>query len=119
MDVDDFHKQLGRAIASRRKAARITQERLAELVDSSPEWLSQVERGVGAPSMALVFRIADAIAVEPGALLLGALQAPSGSETAAELRTMTERLPEDALRVLLATGRALETAYQTNKVDSR
>lgn len=49
----------------------------------------------------------------------GAVQAPSGSETSADLRTMTERLPEDALRVLLAAGRALENAYPTNKVDSR
>lgn len=108
MDVDEFHRRLGRAIATRRKAARMTQEGLAERVDSSPEWLSQVERGVGVPSMALVFRIGDALGV-PGGVLLGACLEPEGqSAEVAELHQLVERLSDGARRVLLATGRALD-----------
>ena len=51
-------KKLGRKIAELRRAAKLTQAQLAEKCDYSVEFISLVERGVNAPSVAGCERIA-------------------------------------------------------------
>lgn len=48
--MTDLAKQLGKRIKQIRKAARLTQERLAEKAGLSVEYISRIERGVGRPS---------------------------------------------------------------------
>jgi transcriptional regulator with XRE-family HTH domain len=47
-----LQQKLGRRIASLRKARKLTQEQLAEAIGCSVEFISLVERGVNAPSVA-------------------------------------------------------------------
>ena len=47
-----LQKKLGQRIASLRRDRKLTQERLAELLNCSVEFISLVERGVNAPSVA-------------------------------------------------------------------
>lgn len=56
--------QLGLKIAALRKKRKLTQESLAELVSCSVEFISLVERGVNAPSVAGLEKFADALRVE-------------------------------------------------------
>lgn len=58
-----LQKKLGRQIASIRKAKNLTQEQLAEAVECSVEFVSLVERGVNAPSVAGLERFAKALKV--------------------------------------------------------
>jgi transcriptional regulator with XRE-family HTH domain len=55
---------LGRQIAHYRKQARLTQEALAEATNYSVDFISLVERGVNAPTLARLKNIADTIGVE-------------------------------------------------------
>lgn len=59
-----LQKQLGQRIASLRKHRRLTQVQLAKLLDCSVEFISLVERGVNAPSVARLEDFAKVLKVE-------------------------------------------------------
>ncbi len=58
-----LQKKLGQRIAALRKKQGLTQEALAELIGCSVEFISLVERGVNAPSVAGLQGFADALKV--------------------------------------------------------
>lgn len=59
-----LQKKLGQRIASLRKARKLTQEQMAEALDCSVEFISLVERGVNAPSVAGLEKFAKILKVE-------------------------------------------------------
>jgi len=59
-----LQKKLGQRIAMLRKKQGLTQEALAEVIGCSVEFISLVERGVNAPSVAGLQGFADALKVE-------------------------------------------------------
>jgi transcriptional regulator with XRE-family HTH domain len=59
-----LQKKLGQRIASMRRAKKLTQEQLAEAVGCSVEFISLVERGVNAPSIAGLEKFARVLKVE-------------------------------------------------------
>lgn len=59
-----LQKKLGQRIAALRKKQGLTQEALAEVIGCSVEFISLVERGVNAPSVAGLEGFADALKVE-------------------------------------------------------
>jgi transcriptional regulator with XRE-family HTH domain len=59
-----LQRRLGRRIAELRKAKSLTQEQFAEAVDCSVEFISLVERGVNAPSIARLEHFAKALKVD-------------------------------------------------------
>ena len=59
-----LQKKLGQRIANLRKAKKLTQEQLAEAVGCSVEFISLVERGVNAPSVAGLEKFAKILKVE-------------------------------------------------------
>ena len=59
-----LQKKLGQKIAQLRRSKEMTQERLAEVVGCSVEFISLVERGVNAPSVAGLAGFAKALRVE-------------------------------------------------------
>jgi transcriptional regulator with XRE-family HTH domain len=59
-----LQKKLGQRIADLRKARQLTQTELAKNVGLSTEFISLVERGVNAPSVAGLEKFARALKVE-------------------------------------------------------
>ena len=59
-----LQRKLGQRIAFLRKARKLTQEQLAERVGCSVEFISLVERGINAPSVAGLEKFAKALKVE-------------------------------------------------------
>ena len=59
-----LQRKLGQRIAGVRKARKLTQEQLAETLGCSVEFISLVERGVNAPSVAGLEKFAKALKVE-------------------------------------------------------
>jgi transcriptional regulator with XRE-family HTH domain len=59
-----LQRKLGQRIASLRKGRKLTQEQLAEAVGCSVEFISLVERGVNAPSVAGLEKFAKILKVE-------------------------------------------------------
>jgi transcriptional regulator with XRE-family HTH domain len=64
-----IHRLLGKRIATLRKARGLSQEELATMSKYSVEFISLVERGRNAPSIAGLERIAEALKVEAKDLL--------------------------------------------------
>ncbi len=58
-----LQKQLGQRIATLRRLRALTQEQLAETIECSVEFVSLVERGVNAPSVAGLEKFAKALKV--------------------------------------------------------
>jgi transcriptional regulator with XRE-family HTH domain len=59
-----LQRKLGRRIAALRKVRKLTQEQLAEALGCSVEFVSLVERGVNAPSVAGLEKFAKVLKVE-------------------------------------------------------
>jgi transcriptional regulator with XRE-family HTH domain len=59
-----LQRKLGQRIAALRRARKLTQEQLAEAVGCSVEFISLVERGVNAPSVAGLEKFAKVLKVE-------------------------------------------------------
>ncbi len=59
-----LQRKLGQQIASLRKARKLTQEQLAEAIGCSVEFISLVERGVNAPSVAGLEKFAKILKTE-------------------------------------------------------
>lgn len=57
-------EQLGKNIAEYRNKKKLSQEKLAELVDLSREYITRVERGQKNISLKKLFAIADALEVD-------------------------------------------------------
>lgn len=55
---------LGQNIAKYRKEKKLSQEKLAELVDLSREYITRVEKGQKNISLKKLFAIADALGIE-------------------------------------------------------
>jgi transcriptional regulator with XRE-family HTH domain len=59
-----LQRKLGQRIAGLRKARKLTQEQLAEAIGCSVEFISLVERGVNAPSVAGLEKFAKTLKTE-------------------------------------------------------
>jgi transcriptional regulator with XRE-family HTH domain len=59
-----LQKKLGQRIANLRRTKKLTQEKLAEVLECSVEFISLVERGVNAPSVAGLADFAKALDVD-------------------------------------------------------
>ena len=59
-----LQRKLGKRIADLRRAKKLTQEQLAEAVGCSVEFISLVERGVNAPSVAGLEKFSKVLKVE-------------------------------------------------------
>lgn len=59
-----LQRKLGQRIASLRKARKLTQEQLAEAIGCSVEFISLVERGVNAPSVAGLEKFSKILKIE-------------------------------------------------------
>jgi len=67
----DLKQAFGTSVRHHRRAAGMTQERLAELVEVSIETIGKIERGVAAPSFDTAEKIASALDL-PAVALFGA-----------------------------------------------
>lgn len=68
--MEDILKRLGARIREERKKARLTQERFAEQVGLSVDYVGYIERGRQAPYLKTLERIAKALDVEVYELFL-------------------------------------------------
>lgn len=60
MDELDY-VEIGKRIQNRRKEMALTQEKLSEIVDVSPSYISEIERGSSIASLATICKIVNAL----------------------------------------------------------
>lgn len=65
------YKEIGKRIQSKRKEIKITQEKLSEIIDVSPSYISEIERGSSICSLATLTNIANTLNASLDYLVLG------------------------------------------------
>lgn len=70
MNQLDYH-EIGKRIQNKRKELKITQEKLAEKIDVSPSYISEIERGTSISSLATIFNIATVLDLNLDYLICG------------------------------------------------
>lgn len=113
MEQDEQQVRLGTALKHHRKGAGLSQEQLAEAVDVSTEWISQMERGIGTPSLELLVKVAEAVGMEPTALLAAALDEREGRAPVQALLAAVRGLPDDAVATLVDLAQVLGQRWPT------
>lgn len=91
MSVD--YKEIGRRVTKIRKQRGLTQEKLSEKCDLSPQYISNIERSISIPSTETLLRICEVLEVTPDAILLGVIRHEDETwrGVAERLRTMDEK----------------------------
>lgn len=62
-DADRVVKQLGKRIAELRRQRELSQGGFAQKIRSTPQWVSQLERGTRSPTVHTLCKIANALEV--------------------------------------------------------
>lgn len=65
------YKAIGNRIKEGRKKAGITQERLSEIIDVSPSYISEIERGTSICSLAVLVNISEILSLNLDTLVNG------------------------------------------------
>jgi len=65
---EELRHLFGRRVRVLRRGQDVTQEKLAELCDLSPEYISHIERGKASPSFDVMAALARELQVEPSGL---------------------------------------------------
>lgn len=81
--------EIGIRVKRAREAAGLTQERLSELVDVTPQYLSSVERGAVGLSVPILVRLCSVLLVSSDFLLMGDIEYSDVTSVTARL----SRLP--------------------------
>lgn len=63
VDPDRLVKQLGKRIAQLRRERGLSQGALATKIRSTPQWVSQLERGTRSPTVHTLVKLANALDV--------------------------------------------------------
>ncbi len=104
MDDDDrtLNALIGETVRTMREKSGLSMRELARRAGVSQPFLSQIERGVSAPSMVTIYRLAEALDILPGALLPALMPTRVTVVRADEGRTIPVANRADA-----AVGRAI------------
>lgn len=63
--------EIGRRIQIKRKELKLTQEKLSEIIDVSPSYISEIERGSSISSLATISKISNTLNISLDYLVFG------------------------------------------------
>ena len=94
--------ELGERIRQARNCAKVTQERLAEMIEVSPQYISDLERGVVGLSVATLRSICVALHVDSDFILFGTGDSASINMAYAELNDRQRLLLQEIIRCYIS-----------------
>lgn len=65
------YKEIGNRIRQRRKELKLTQEKLSEILEVSPTYISEIERGTGISSLATITKLSKVLKLDLDYLVFG------------------------------------------------
>lgn len=104
-DEKELRRRLGGKLREARLARRLTQNQLAEALDTDPETISRFERGATLPSLLRLLGLAGALGVTIGSLLGAA--SPRPQDEWEDLRQSLEHLSQEDRKLAAALLRTL------------
>lgn len=110
VDFQEFLRKLGGTIRAHRRALGLTQEELAARLAVSTQWVSEMERGNGAPSLELLHTVADFMGTTVSELTRVGSGGAEDDDALREVMVALERAPSDVLRAAADLATALARA---------
>ena len=95
------YELLGKRIRDERLLLRLTIEQLAERVDKSTNYIGQIERNDGKPSLETIVDIANALGTTVDALLKDSLQKEQCDSVIQEISTLLYSLDDNGKQFIL------------------
>lgn len=99
----ELNQKIGARIRRQRELLGLTREELCNFVAISPQFLSEIERGVKGVSAEMLYNLCKGLGASADYVLMGKEKEPDVSEITALLMTVDERylpLVEDVLKGL-------------------
>ena len=89
-------KQVGLRIKQCRRNKNLTQEKFAEMIDVSPHYIYEIERGLKAMSIHTLYKIVTCLNVSADNILYGdnVLNVSSPQKTSDSLEILTQNIPD-------------------------
>lgn len=103
---DNLNNQIGSRVRAQREYLGITREGLCDFVNISPQFLSEVERGVKGVSAETLYKLCEGLGVSADYILMGKEKAADTTAIVATLSTIDEKyIPyaEDMLKTFFKT----------------
>ena len=100
----EFNLQIGARIRAQRELLGISRENLCNYVNISPQFLSEIERGVKGASAETLYKLCEGLKISADAVLMGRESPADVSEITATLSMLDEKyLPfaEDMLKTFV------------------
>jgi transcriptional regulator with XRE-family HTH domain len=101
-------KLFGRRLRAVRKAARITQERIAEQAQINPKYLGELERGEKKPSFDALVALAKALRVTPATFFLFDREERDAKVLRRKIETLLDDCTADELNQVYRVAKALK-----------
>lgn len=107
------YELLGKRIRDERLLLRLTIEQLAERVDKSTNYIGQIERNDGKPSLETIVDIANALGTTVDALLKDSLKTEQRDGTIQEISTLLYSLDDNGKQFILDMVKRYSHYHQT------
>ena len=95
------YEKLGKRIRDERLMLRLTIEQLAEMVNKSTNYIGQIERSDGKPSLETIVDIANALGTTVDSLLVDSIDQYKEDRTIKELETILYTMDESGKKFML------------------
>lgn len=112
MKTELNYKLVGRRIRTIRKKRGMTQERLAELAEISPQHCSGIETGAAKVSLPALVKIANALNATMDELLLDSISAVEKPSLMKEVETVFGDATPDETYLMLAQAKSIKEAVR-------
>lgn len=83
--------EIGKRMKIKRKEQKLTQEKLSEIIDVSPSYVSEIERGSSIASLSTISKIAQTLDLSLDYLIFGMTQNNSNNTFGEILKTIPEK----------------------------
>ena len=103
---EELNKRIGKRVRTQREYLGITREGLCDYVNISPQFLSEIERGVKGVSAETLYKLCEGLGVSADYLLMGKQNPADVSAIVATLSTIDKKyipLAEDLLKTFIKT----------------
>ena len=106
ISIDNLNKQIGAKVRAQREYLGMTRDGLCDYVNISPQFLSEIERGVKGVSAETLYKLCEGLGMSADYVLMGKETATDVSGIAKMLSTLDEKyipLAEDLLKTFFKT----------------
>lgn len=110
VDFQEFLRKLGGTIRAHRRAIGLTQEDLGAKLNVSTQWISEMERGNGAPSLELLYNVSEFMGTSISELTRVVAGASNDDDSLREVLVALERQPAEVLKAAAELASALSRA---------